>query len=756
MKKTMKNILLSCLTIACVGSAAFGIGNIKEVSADTTTPIIALEEGASARMVKTDGETNKGSGIRFMANLDRAQWQALLSENDEADISAGIILVPTDYITKAGGHTHEKLDKLNKDYVDEAYTEAEIGEETQYAVSLINLLDANYTRDFSGVAYLKSNVEIEGFTAYNGVYYLYASYNETDNSRNIYEVAHAAYNDRVSTKDEKHTVEVDAKYSPYDQTKREILQSFIDGVVDLKKNGDGDILIANNTDYYTSPYTVSEKTDGEWLVDGTKATVKGMFYNEVRQTQFNVKDEGTNVHTLVKSSTATVSGTNVTLIGDELGYGSPTVDMMSKMTLDYVAFNGNYEIGTYIDFYFQGNNMPQVMFFADELNGNITSNGGKGIICTNGIYRDSTLSGSRMNDWLVWGPNRIQGTYTDGGHITMTYGLEADTSATYPGAYPLLSQNGLKTTPDTNYRYTVGTIGLNGSFYIDVELYNEDTDEQVYRLQRKVTKKTLTELSLSGSIVAYASVKGEGAETTFSYGLPYSIKYNGATVSEDGKVTLKGNLSPGGVSVADLTGIDTSYVAFEGKYGLGTYMDFYFTGNNMPQVMFFADHINGDITQNGGNGVLLMNGMCRANASGVRLDQLIAFGPKRIKLGTNTDAGYDLGGYMTMWRSDEHASYPGLYPLLTQKGLSETPNTNYKYTVGMYGGTDGYLHIDIYLYNADDNTEIYHVDRKTTLKVADMPVTSGSIVAYAGYKGGGSGSTTAESTVFKYSQPYTK
>ena len=439
--------------------------------------------------------------------------------------------------------------------------------------------------------------------------------------------------------------------------------------------------------------------------------------------------------------------------------GGVDVNTLRALNTAFVATDDTYGLGTYMDFYFTGNNLPQVMFFADNLNGDITQYGGKGVLLMNGLVQTDVYS-KRMDEVLAFGPNRIRlgSTGSTAGYDLGVYltKLQSTGNTNYPGDYPLLTQSGLKTTPDANYKYTVGMYeGDDGYLHIDIYLYNADDSSEIYHVDRKTTLLVADMPITEGYIVAYAAYKGENTTTTFKCSEPYKkqaeeILQSGATVNGDGSITLAGNQAPGGVRVEDLTNIVTSYYALKGNYGLGTYIDFTFTGNNMPQVMFFADNINGDITQNGGNGVLLMNGMARANASAIRPDQLIAFGPKRIKLGANTDAGYDLGSYLTMWRSDEHASYPGLYPLLSQKGLSETPNVNYKYTVGMYEDTDGYLHIDIYLYNADDNTEIYHADRKTSLLVADMPVTSGNIILYGGYKG------ADETTTFKYSAPYTK
>ena len=68
-------------------------------------------------------------------------------------------------------------------------------------------------------------------------------------------------------------------------------------------------------------------------------------------------------------------------------------------------------------------------------------------------------------------------------------------------------------------------------------------------------------------------------------------------INADGSVTLEGKQLLGGYSWNDgVRALDNSYISFEGDYGVGTYIDFTYKGNNMPQVMLFANNINGDMS----------------------------------------------------------------------------------------------------------------------------------------------------------------
>ena len=449
---------------------------------------------------------------------------------------------------------------------------------------------------------------------------------------------------------------------------------------------------------------------------------------------------------------------SVTLAGTAFTGAQWTYNIASTLDNNYVALKGEYGIGTYIDITFTGNNMPHVMFFADQINGIMTSDGGNGLLLSNGLYSSNFAQNMGYDNLFVHGPTRILNNGSDSSVRDQYASYVGDggvvASVSY-NQYPLLTQRGLKDTTD-NYKYTVGTyLDGNGKIVVDIVLYNVTTSAAVYDMQLTTM---LTESDVTaGSIILYDGVKGKDTNTTFSYTEAYipepevesAIENKGATVNDDGSVTLAGTQFTGAQWTYNIAStLDNNYIALKGEYGIGTYIDITFTGNNMPHVMFFADQINGIMTSDGGKGLLLSNGLYSSNfAQNMGYDNLFVHGPTRI-LNNGSDSSV----------RDQYASYVGdggvvasvsynQYPLLTQKGLKDSTDT-YKYTVGTYLDENGKIVVDIVLYNITTSTAVYDLQLTTTLTESD--VTAGSIVLYDGVKGSGT------TTTFIYSAPYKK
>lgn len=797
MKRNVKKMLISCLSVASIACGALALGNVTTATAEGETPVIALQDGASCRIKFDETEQVNTGGIRFTADLDQTQWQALISANAGAELSAGVIVVPTDYVTKAGGYKHENLLALAEEYglqiADCSYTAEEIGTETELAGSVINILDKNYTRDFSGVAYLKSSVAIDGWESYDGAWYSYAAYDEAKNVRNIYEVAYNAYNDRTAsattvgeTNYNKSVTFNDAvSYSPYSDDQRDILKGYLDGVLDVTKDGFGDIVTVNDTAYYTSPYSLQETSADTWIVpngSGLKAMQYGGAWKEedgryvssgTRRTEFNVTD-GKDTLTLLESQNATFNADGSVTLAQSNVNGA-WASAIAQRNYNYIAFKGEYGIGTYIDFTFTGNNLPNVLLFADQINGNLTSDGGSGILLTN--YGQST---DRFN---AYGPTRIHTTgvneqtatsnttYTDNTNRLFSW-YDAQNTANTRTVCPLLTQNGLKAdTSGSEYKYTVGTYLESGYIVLDIQLYNVTTDESVYNMQT-TTKLTESDVS-AGSIVVHGTIGTNLGATTFSYGLPYEkqVAYKGATFNDDGSVTLNGMSVSGAGYTSQIAELSANYVGLKGVYGVGTYIDVEFTGNNLPNVLFFANEINDQLTGlNGDKGLMIAGGINTASNS--NNDRLVVCGPNRIPAAYSSagdlieggsdnrnDATKNPNGYYSAtygWIYNQldriaQGSYSSTtYSLLTQTGLNaDTSGDTYRYTVGTYLSTNGYIVVSVSLYNVTDEVDVYK-DAEITTKLTSEDVEAGSIVLYGVVKG------SNNATTFSYSEPYTK
>lgn len=785
MRRNVKKLFITCLSVASIACGALALNTATVATAEGATPIIALQDGASCRIKFDETEQANTGGIRFTAELDQTQWQALITANPTAELSAGVIVVPTDYVTKAGGYKHENLLALAQEYdlqiADCAYSAEEIGTETELAGSVINILDKNYTRDFSGVAYLKSSVAIDGWESYDGAWYSYAAYDAEKNVRNIYEVAYNAYNDRTASQttvgetnyNKSVTFNDKVSYSPYSADQRDLLKNYLDGVLDATKDGFGDIVTVNNTEYYTSPYDLRETQDNAWVLtngSGVNSMQYGGFWKEengryvsngVRKTTFNVTD-GKDSLTVLESVNATFNeGDSVSLAQSNVnGAWASTI---AQRDYNYMAFKGEYGIGTYIDFTFTGNNLPNVLLFADRINGNLTSDGGSGILLTN--------YGQSLDRFNVYGPNRIHTTgtneqtsssnttYTDNTNRLFSW-YETQNTANTRTLRPLLTQNGLTGTPDTTYKYTVGTYLEDGYIVLDIRLYDVTNEASVYT-DRYKTNLTETDV-VAGNIVVYGTIGTNLGPTAFSFGIPYEqeVSYKGATFNDDGSVTLEAE-QYGGNYTSQMTpafGQDggqsnISYVALKGAYGVGTYVTTSFVGLNMPNIMFFADEINGDLTQNGGKGLLLCGAVQSANLRGTK--RLGLYGPNRIPSIYDANSGLTATGAQAKWGyvysdSDNNislGSFTDTY--LTRAGLiADTTGRTYTYTAGTYINGDGKLVVHIVMTapaSGDSPAVNYNVTKVTTLTADD--VTAGNILLYAGVQG------SAYTTTFTYEEP---
>ena len=142
----------------------------------------ALQDGAA---VKTGG----GGGIRFLADIDSATYTAW--EKSGLIVGAGTLIVPTSYL--------ESLPFVHGSFPAGYYNDVALeqwfkqeGNTWTYSAALINIPDTLYARSLSAKGYLKISYS-------NGeVGYVYTYYDETNNSRSMYEIATKAYDDYKS------------------------------------------------------------------------------------------------------------------------------------------------------------------------------------------------------------------------------------------------------------------------------------------------------------------------------------------------------------------------------------------------------------------------------------------------------------------------------------------------------------------------------------------------------------------------------
>lgn len=469
---------------------------------------------------------------------------------------------------------------------------------------------------------------------------------------------------------------------------------------------------------------------------------------------------------VVIGSGATIDGATktVTLVGGE-SYSNGWQTGVSKLKNSHIAFYGNHGIGTFVEFAFKGNNLPQVCFFADNINGDMTEQGGSGYLLMNGLYTPnkgastSTTQVVAENRLVILGPNRLSTQYPYN-----NYYVAAESSRLFlMSENTLFSQKALNTdTSGRTYRYVVGSFNCGGMLAFEATLYDANTNQVVVEPAVYITTVDADDAP-SGHIIAYATVKGKGKDTTFTYSkLPYvddtknqENSYNVLSTAAEGdmtKVTLKGAYPTAGIGW--LSGVQNtlknSYVAFRGDYGVGTYVDFTFKGNNMPQVMLFTNKINCIVTSGAADaesepkytGYFLMNGIYGATKNGTQINygnRLVCFGPNRMANGVNYVVSADQLNAMTV-SSNKY---------FTQDFLNtDNSNTTYKYTVGSYVDLNGKVIVDVCIKDYSTNELLAFGSFDTGKTKIEIESLGKNIVVYGCVKG------ENVNNEFSYSNPY--
>lgn len=201
---------------------------------------IGTVAGASIR-------ANTPYGIRWTVRVKTAEWNKLVEAYGEANVKAGVIVAPLDYLGSgetAVPFTIDAFKAANKKYVDivtdtfNAKLENEVEGYSGFYASLVNIKAGNLNRKFIARSYVA--VTKDGVTAY-----YYGEYSAEDNARTIYEVGKGAIASETESENVKTFV------------KNEVLDKIADVTV---KDGVAAMTAING---YTSPYSVS--LDGKVL-----------------------------------------------------------------------------------------------------------------------------------------------------------------------------------------------------------------------------------------------------------------------------------------------------------------------------------------------------------------------------------------------------------------------------------------------------------------------------------------------------------
>lgn len=195
---------------------------------------IGTVAGASIR-------ANTPYGIRWTVRVKTAEWNKLVEAYGEANVKAGVIVAPLEYLGSgetAVPFTIDAFKTANKKYVDivtdtfNANLENEVEGYSGFYASLVNIKAGNLNRKFIARSYVA--VTKDGVTAY-----YYGEYSAEDNARTIYEVGKGA----IASDKESENVKTFVK--------NEVLDKIADVTV---KDGVAAMTAVNG---YTSPYSVS-------------------------------------------------------------------------------------------------------------------------------------------------------------------------------------------------------------------------------------------------------------------------------------------------------------------------------------------------------------------------------------------------------------------------------------------------------------------------------------------------------------------
>ncbi len=768
----MKRKIIGGLLLACACTFTVGAAQLSSAPASAAgithdgNDLVTMGSGASVRV-----KDENTSGIRFAAKINAIDYEALEDTYGEENVTAGMIIVPSDYLgaTKATAFTHEALQAyLNtlpeerRGYAwveDSRFKSVDDGANYQFAFSLTNIFWYNYARDFVATAYVKvtTSADIEGFTANTDdtAQYNYADFNQDADARNIFDVASQAYNDRRATQEGDYKTEVEyngtTSYSKLSTAGLTAAKTYMDKIADVENVG-GEIDIANNTAYYASPYAIIGSGNSYAIESRGENPVEpiDIIYNGMLMENMYVIDNGTQLAT-VRSGLATYDGFEVSLKNPFPANTNPSVANFTGTPSGYVAFEGDYGVGTFIDVTFKGNNMPIITFFANEINGNLCGNQiqeekdvpavmeNTGLMLLNGMITGDvgSVDGSGA---LIHNKTNIFVIYKDMYRINAN--LDGKTAAT--GELANFTQDALGADPDKQYRVTAGTVIINADeVAVYLALYDATTDELIAQTVEKtgLTKESIaTKLNgANANIILFGAAKGQNTTTEFTYSAPYTPTEVPTILS--GKYPE--SMNSGALNTAGV--IDYKVI---GKNTVNTYADFYFTGKNIPNIMMYANEADGMITTSGTAraGIVVINGVySNTNEAAHRYPSTMkVFGPYRI----GSCWGYDATTVPNGYRYQQTAS-PFAYDNLDE-------SVNYKYTIGSFVEGEK-VFVDMGLYNAETGACIarqqvdtgFTVDElKTALGTEGEAQPEGYFIAVGGMN------SENTKTVFTHSEPY--
>jgi len=234
-----------------VGGRLVEAGTFNRISSNVTVEATGI--GFSLVNGAAMSTKRNASELIFAAKISKADYAALTALG--VTVEPHIVTVPTENLRAAYGYISPEhlaiegleapVDTVATDWLDEN------DNYYFYGASVSGITDV--TKEYSAVAYLK-------ITLPNGnVIEVYADYNESNNSRTLYDVALSAYNDRTTVRVKGAYTKLVAyngirTYSPYGMIKRGHIKDVLDSMVVLKTDNNS---VKASGDFYDEPYKLS-------------------------------------------------------------------------------------------------------------------------------------------------------------------------------------------------------------------------------------------------------------------------------------------------------------------------------------------------------------------------------------------------------------------------------------------------------------------------------------------------------------------
>ena len=337
--------------------------------------------------------------------------------------------------------------------------------------------------------------------------------------------------------------------------------------------------------------------------------------------------------------------------------------------------------------FFTGNNEKVNNMIADDLVGSIVLYGKFGTTLSidklYGVFEDTTLEdvAAALSENKTFSATFIG---LNGEVLKTIDGISAGERVSYGDAMPTPSR-----VEDSAFTY---------AYRWDKPL-GVITQDMTYKLEVVATPKN--------NVDTYKSYINDGA-----------IKLNSGWIGDGANYTIGQN--NGG-------GVDQSYLAINGEYGLGTYVAFDFTGKNMPEIAFFAKNYNNSMYAEGTSkqGIVVVTGVTTWDG----------------QLGSGVNGNGTQINYGFPYMIQDAASGAFVNGALADSALGRAnlvDGTHYRVIMG-FTGSGSAITLNWCLYNLDTNTVVEQSSMTTwdfftgsNAQVGNMTINdlSGSIVLY--------------------------